>query len=173
MMTASHSNGITSLLERPVLERTAVDHLWFHGWDMDWEELTEREGLKVFARAKDSTLHDVRGREYLDSLSGLFVVNVGRCPWHWVDDLSRTRQGSWEQRTVGNAPRLHQSPWRDRAQQGFADAGLEPVACQSAAGRDPGGDRPDGDDHRREFDRGRIALCRRDRDRGVGAVHGG
>jgi adenosylmethionine-8-amino-7-oxononanoate aminotransferase len=77
MTTASHSNGATSLLERPVLERTAVDHLWFHGWDMDWEELTEREGLKVFARAKDSTLYDVRGREYLDGLSGLFVVNVG------------------------------------------------------------------------------------------------
>src|SRR5829696_8968820 len=77
MTTASHSNGATSLLERPVLERSAVDPLWFHGWDMDWEELTEREGLKVFARAKDSTLYDVRGREYLDGLSGLFVVNVG------------------------------------------------------------------------------------------------
>jgi adenosylmethionine-8-amino-7-oxononanoate aminotransferase len=44
---------------------------------MDWEDLTEREGLKVFARAKDSTLYDVRGREYLDGLSGLMVVNVG------------------------------------------------------------------------------------------------
>ena len=44
-------------------EQSAIDHLWFHGWDMDWEELTEREGLKVFARAKDSTLYDVRGRD--------------------------------------------------------------------------------------------------------------
>ena len=77
MTTTSYGNGATSLLERPELEQTAVDHLWFHGWDMDWEELTEREGLKVFARAKDSTLYDVRGREYLDGLSGLFVVNVG------------------------------------------------------------------------------------------------
>ena len=54
MTATSHGNGATSLLERPEFERTAVDHLWFHGWDMDWEELTEREGLKVFARAKDS-----------------------------------------------------------------------------------------------------------------------
>ena len=77
MTATSHGNGATSLLERPELERTAADHLWFHGWDMDWEELTEREGLKVFARAKDSTLYDVRGREYLDGLSGLMVVNVG------------------------------------------------------------------------------------------------
>jgi len=77
MTATSHGNGVTSLLERPGFEQTAVDHLWFHGWDMDWEELTEREGLKVFARAKDSTLYDVRGREYLDGLSGLMVVNVG------------------------------------------------------------------------------------------------
>ena len=77
-MTATcYGNTATSLLERPELERTAADHLWFHGWDMDWEELTEREGLKVFARAEDSTLYDVRGREYLDGLAGLFVVNVG------------------------------------------------------------------------------------------------
>jgi adenosylmethionine-8-amino-7-oxononanoate aminotransferase len=77
MTATSHGNGATSLLERPEFERTAADHLWFHGWDMDWEDLTEREGLKVFARAKDSTLYDVRGREYLDGLSGLMVVNVG------------------------------------------------------------------------------------------------
>src|SRR5215216_181133 len=77
MTTTSYAKSATSLLERPELEQTAADHLWFHGWDMDWEELTEREGLKVFARAKDSTLYDVRGREYLDGLSGLFVVNVG------------------------------------------------------------------------------------------------
>jgi adenosylmethionine-8-amino-7-oxononanoate aminotransferase len=77
MTATSHGNGATSLLERPAFERTAADHLWFHGWDMDWEELTEREGLKVFARARDSTLYDVRGKEYLDGLSGLMVVNVG------------------------------------------------------------------------------------------------
>jgi len=44
---------------------------------MDWEELTEREGMKIFARAKNTTLYDVRGREYLDGLAGLMVVNVG------------------------------------------------------------------------------------------------
>jgi adenosylmethionine-8-amino-7-oxononanoate aminotransferase len=77
MTNASHDHGRTSTLERPELEQTAIDHLWFHGWDMDWEELTEREGLKVFARAKDSTLYDVRGREFIDGLAGLMVVNVG------------------------------------------------------------------------------------------------
>ncbi len=59
------------------VERTAAENLWFHGNELDWEELTEREGMRVISRAHGSTLVDVRGREYLDGISGLFVVNVG------------------------------------------------------------------------------------------------
>ena len=77
MSTVTHGNGRASVLERPEMEQKAAEHLWVHGWDMDWEELIEREGLKVFARAKDSTLYDVRGREFIDGLAGLMVVNVG------------------------------------------------------------------------------------------------
>jgi adenosylmethionine-8-amino-7-oxononanoate aminotransferase len=76
-MIAPTADRDSAVAERPALEQGAIDHLWFHGWDMDWEELTEREGLKVFARARDCTLYDVRGNEYLDGLAGLFVVNVG------------------------------------------------------------------------------------------------
>lgn len=76
-MTVTSDFGRTALLERPNEEQQAIDHLWIHGWDMDWEELTEREGLKVFTHAKGSTLYDVRGREYIDGLAGLMVVNVG------------------------------------------------------------------------------------------------
>jgi adenosylmethionine-8-amino-7-oxononanoate aminotransferase len=68
---------MTAIVERPELEKIAAEHLWFHGWDMDWEELTEREGMKVFTHAKDCTLYDVRGNEYLDGLAGLMVVSVG------------------------------------------------------------------------------------------------
>lgn len=59
------------------LEKTAARHLWFHGPEESWEELTEQEGMRVFARGEGSTLWDVRGRAYLDGLSGLFVVNAG------------------------------------------------------------------------------------------------
>jgi adenosylmethionine-8-amino-7-oxononanoate aminotransferase len=76
-MTDLKSRPTANVLDRPALEQSAIDHLWFHGWDMDWEELTEREGLKVFKKAKGSTLYDVRGREFIDGLAGLFVVNVG------------------------------------------------------------------------------------------------
>jgi len=76
-MTDLITRPVTGSLDRPALEKSAIDHLWFHGWDMDWDELTEREGLKVFAKAKGSTLYDVRGREFIDGLAGLMVVNVG------------------------------------------------------------------------------------------------
>jgi adenosylmethionine-8-amino-7-oxononanoate aminotransferase len=33
--------------------------------------------LRYFVSGKDSTLTDIRGREYLDALAGLFLVNVG------------------------------------------------------------------------------------------------
>ena len=59
------------------LEKTAARHLWFHGPEESWEELTEHEGMRVFARGEGSTIWDVRGRAYLDGLSGLFVVNAG------------------------------------------------------------------------------------------------
>ena len=59
------------------VERAAARHLWFHGPEESWEELTEREGMRVFVRGEGSTLWDVRGRACLDGLSGLFVVNAG------------------------------------------------------------------------------------------------
>ena len=59
------------------VEKAAARHLWFHGSEENWEELTEQEGMRVFDRGEGSTLWDVRGRAYLDGLSGLFVVNAG------------------------------------------------------------------------------------------------
>jgi adenosylmethionine-8-amino-7-oxononanoate aminotransferase len=61
---------------RPDVERTAIDHLWPHSDDSEWDEFTER-GLRVIASGSGSTLTDVQGRTYLDGLAGLFVVDVG------------------------------------------------------------------------------------------------
>ena len=61
---------------RPDVEQTAIDHLWPHSDDSEWDEFTER-GLRVIASGSGSTLTDVQGRTYLDGLAGLFVVNVG------------------------------------------------------------------------------------------------
>jgi adenosylmethionine-8-amino-7-oxononanoate aminotransferase len=62
--------------ERHALERAAIEHLWPHSDDLEWDDLTTR-GMRVFVSGRGSTLTDVRGRDYLDGLAGLFVVNIG------------------------------------------------------------------------------------------------
>jgi adenosylmethionine-8-amino-7-oxononanoate aminotransferase len=64
------------VVERHALERAAIEHLWPHSNDIEWDEFTER-GLRVFISGTGSTLVDVQGRSYLDGLAGLFLVNVG------------------------------------------------------------------------------------------------
>ncbi|MBB4660553.1 aspartate aminotransferase family protein [Conexibacter arvalis] len=68
---------------RHALEQTAIEHLWPHSNDVEWDEFTER-GLRVFASGQGSTLTDVQGRRYIDGLAGLFLVNVG----HGRDEIA-------------------------------------------------------------------------------------
>ncbi|ORA27809.1 aspartate aminotransferase family protein [Mycobacterium aquaticum] len=67
---------MTSLETRHDLESTALDHLWLHSNDLEWNELIDG-GLRVFVEGRGSTLIDVHGREYIDGLAGLFVVAAG------------------------------------------------------------------------------------------------
>jgi adenosylmethionine-8-amino-7-oxononanoate aminotransferase len=64
------------VVQRHSLELTAIEHLWPHSNDIEWDEFTER-GLRVFVSGEGSTLIDVQGRSYIDALAGLFLVNVG------------------------------------------------------------------------------------------------
>jgi adenosylmethionine-8-amino-7-oxononanoate aminotransferase len=57
------------------VEREAMDHVWIHS--APWVDLAERDGLRVFDRGQGSTLWDVQGRDYLDGIAGLWVVNAG------------------------------------------------------------------------------------------------
>ena len=65
------------------IEQEALDHVWVHS--KSWSEVAEQEGLRVFSKAKGSTVWDVRGREYLDGISGLWVVNAG----HGREEIGR------------------------------------------------------------------------------------
>ncbi len=67
---------MTSVQSRHPLETQALDHLWLHSNDLEWDELTQR-GLRVFVEGRGSTLVDVYGKEYIDGLAGLFVVAAG------------------------------------------------------------------------------------------------
>jgi len=62
-------------IEPSVLEQEARDHVWIHS--ASWVDQAEQGGTRVFAKGKDTTLWDIHGREYLDGISGLWVVNAG------------------------------------------------------------------------------------------------
>jgi adenosylmethionine-8-amino-7-oxononanoate aminotransferase len=66
-----------TITKRPhSLEDQALDHLWMHSNDLQWDEL-RKGGLRVFVEGRGSTIVDSQGREYLDGLAGLFVVAAG------------------------------------------------------------------------------------------------
>ena len=56
------------------MDAMAREHVWAHS--LPWVEVAENDGMKVFAEGKGSTLWDIHGKEYLDGISGLWVVNV-------------------------------------------------------------------------------------------------
>ncbi|HEV2283521.1 MAG TPA: aspartate aminotransferase family protein [bacterium] len=57
------------------VEQLALEHIWIH--TARWLDLAERDGLRVLVRGDGCNLWDAHGRRYLDSLAGLYVVNVG------------------------------------------------------------------------------------------------
>ncbi len=58
-----------------VVLNQALDHVWIHS--VSWTELAQRQGLKVFKSGAGALLYDVHGKEYIDGMSGLYVVNAG------------------------------------------------------------------------------------------------
>jgi adenosylmethionine-8-amino-7-oxononanoate aminotransferase len=55
--------------------KAALDHVWVH--TANWQELAEKKGMRVFERGEGARLYDVDGREFIDGISGLWVVNAG------------------------------------------------------------------------------------------------
>jgi hypothetical protein len=55
-------NGVVAsdypVTTRHEAEQSAIEHLWPHSNDLEWDEYTER-GLRVFASGRGSTLIDV------------------------------------------------------------------------------------------------------------------
>ncbi len=53
----------------------AKEHVWPH--QLPWVNVAEDDGFIVFQSGKGSTITDINGKEYLDGISGLWVVNAG------------------------------------------------------------------------------------------------
>ena len=57
------------------IEDKARDHVWIHS--ASWSELEKQDETRVMIKGSGSTLWDSQNREYLDVISGLWVVNAG------------------------------------------------------------------------------------------------
>jgi adenosylmethionine-8-amino-7-oxononanoate aminotransferase len=55
--------------------RAAADHLWMHA--SEWQAITTRSDRRLLVAGHGCNVIDAEGREYLDALSGLWLVNVG------------------------------------------------------------------------------------------------
>ncbi len=73
----------TTATSPEAIEQDAREHVWIHS--KSWSEVAEDQGLKIFTRGKSSTIWDVHGKEYLDGISGLWVVNAG----HGREEIGR------------------------------------------------------------------------------------
>jgi adenosylmethionine-8-amino-7-oxononanoate aminotransferase len=59
----------------PAVFQAAADHLWMHA--SEWQALTTSPDRRLLVAGHGCTVVDAQGREYLDALSGLWLVNVG------------------------------------------------------------------------------------------------
>lgn len=67
---------MTSLIsaKKQVIEK-AKDHVWPHM--LPWNVQAQKDGFTIFESGKGVILKDINGKEYIDGISGLWVVNVG------------------------------------------------------------------------------------------------
>ena len=56
------------------LQRKAKDHLWMH---FSRQSVVEENGVPIIVKGEGHHIWDSKGRQYIDGLSGLFVVNAG------------------------------------------------------------------------------------------------
>ncbi|MGC4106402.1 MAG: aspartate aminotransferase family protein [Thermomicrobiales bacterium] len=70
----------STVTDRPAVEpdklaKAARDHVWIHS--ASWVDQAEKGGSRVFTKGEGTKLWDIYGKEYLDGISGLWVVNAG------------------------------------------------------------------------------------------------
>ena len=59
----------------PAVLQAAANHLWMHA--SPWQALMTQPDRRLLVAGHGCTVVDAQGREYLDALSGLWLVNVG------------------------------------------------------------------------------------------------
>jgi adenosylmethionine-8-amino-7-oxononanoate aminotransferase len=70
--------GATAVLDPTApayIEQNARDHVWVHS--ATWTELSTEGAVLVMDRGEGIMLYDIEGREFIDGIAGLWVVNAG------------------------------------------------------------------------------------------------
>ncbi|MGX5697031.1 aspartate aminotransferase family protein [Agromyces soli] len=60
--------------DNAVLQQQAKDHLWMH---FARQSTMEQSGVPIITRGEGHRIYDINGKDYIDGLAGLFVVNAG------------------------------------------------------------------------------------------------
>jgi adenosylmethionine-8-amino-7-oxononanoate aminotransferase len=68
-MISTNANAIEDYTRR------GLEHLWVH--TQQYNDLAQPDGLMVFTDGEGIRLRDIKGRSYIDAMSGLWVVAVG------------------------------------------------------------------------------------------------
>ena len=73
-MTLNTSTSAPTSYNEADLQQKAKDHLWMH---FSRQSTLEESGVPIITRGEGHHIWDSKGKQYIDGLSGLFVVNAG------------------------------------------------------------------------------------------------
>ena len=75
-MAAFHPlSSISSQADPAQLLEAGNEHVWFHS--SSWRALASQEGKRIMVEGRGCIVKDIDGKEYIDGLAGLWLVNVG------------------------------------------------------------------------------------------------
>lgn len=75
---ATPTSAISSLptdADVSALRQAGSEHVWLHA--SSWRSLAEQEGKRILVEGNGCIVKDIDGKEYIDALAGLWLVNVG------------------------------------------------------------------------------------------------
>ncbi|WP_437762646.1 aspartate aminotransferase family protein [Sorangium sp. So ce281] len=74
-MTMRAAPGVVADVDAASLLEAGSEHVWLHA--SPWRALASQEETRILAEGRGCVVKDVDGREYIDGLAGMWLVNVG------------------------------------------------------------------------------------------------
>jgi adenosylmethionine-8-amino-7-oxononanoate aminotransferase len=68
-------SGLSEAATADSLRKAGNEHVWLHA--SPWRSLAEQEDKRILVEGKGCIVKDIDGKEYIDGLAGLWLVNVG------------------------------------------------------------------------------------------------